>query len=150
MFLLSNENYFCMQRVCRILSALFILLWQPCVLGGVFFFFLAVHISIKESKWKPPITLCPWSVLEAYNAFKSSGNFGWGVFVCGELRAALDWQGTQGAVVGVVEGGSLKTTTHSLAEPRCFWSYSRWRSFIQKSPWKYLQFLNHLTLASLR
>lgn len=140
--------------VCREYAG-FYLLFLSCFDNHVFlvfffFFFLAVHISIKESKWKPPITLCPWSVLEAYNAFKSSGNFGWGVFVCGELRAALDWQGTQGAVVGVVEGGSLKTTTHSLAEPRCFWSYSRWRSFIQKSPWKYLQFLNHLTLASLR
>lgn len=61
MFLLSNENYFCMQGVGRTLFGHFILLGDLGVLGGLFF--LAVQISIKESKGKLPISLCLWSVL---------------------------------------------------------------------------------------
>lgn len=50
-----------MQGVGRTLFSHFILLGDLGVLGGLFF--LAVQISIKESKRKLSISLCLWSVL---------------------------------------------------------------------------------------
>lgn len=102
--------------------------WRPSSSGGVFL--LAVPISIKEIQGKLPISLCPYlrdgMLLQAVEnvaegclpvGFKGCSRVGW-----------------QGAITGALEGSRLKATP-SLTQLRCFCSYSRCRSFVQKSLW---------------
>lgn len=60
----------------------------------------------------------------------------------------VDSEGTQGAITGAVEGGSLKTT-HSLSQPKVFVQLFQVKEFYSETSLEHLQFLNHLTLASL-